>query len=1459
MRVALSLESHYNKPYTNKVSDEQVKGMKRVFISYSRRNKTFAERLARDLDDAGLDVWIDFRQITGGELWQNEIYRGIELSEFIIFCMSPDSVKSVWCNKEITAAREQGKLIIPIMVVDAYEDLQASESLSWILNVHFLSFVDRYEQAFPELLEALPGSRPVGAYDIVDPANVPNPFKGLEAFQQTDSHFFFGREKMIERSLKRIQETRFLAFVGASGSGKSSLVRAGILPALRNGKVPQSETWRTAIFTPGNKPLESLVTRIMPYLGEDDTRTTERVIKNVQNPEIVQQYINSILEDAPKGSRLLIVIDQFEEVFTRASDADAEAFINVLVAAANFKNSRLQIIVTMRSDFFGSLGRYPALAQLFEQENMIIVTDMTAANIRRAIEGPVQALGLKYEDGLVDRILDDVRSQPGSLPLLQYALRQLFDKREGRVLTQAAYDSIGGVRKALAQHAEEIYSSLTTEQQEVARRLLLRLVEVGESGDATRRKVARSELRFNDIEDSTVNEVIDLLTAADSRLLIASREIRADEADDSEPLIWLELSHEALIREWDRFKTWVSSRLEDLQYNTELRKLSQDWVAGGRDSAYLLIGKRLTRAEVWIEDADANDLQRDFIAASLEARQEAQRIEHERQENELEAQRKTSARFRLLSILLVIGFIGSLIGIVISLTQANQLETANDRLSDQARSLEEQAVVLQNTANELVLAANESRSLALSAEADRAFIDRDTDLALALATSAIGDDVALTPIRSRSTLNDIALAAGTRRIINTPDLTIESIAYSPDALRIATGLDSGEIIIWDVPTGDEILRWQAHDGVVTSIDFHPNGTQIVSGSGGTENNLRVWNAETGQEIATLSYHHNRVTSVIYTPDGQFFISGSIDQSYVIWRSEGFGVAHVGKLDTDINYIDVTADPLEWIIAIADNNSILIMNQEWETLSDISPAEDNLTSGLTSIRLNPTGSLLMVGFVNGEIALFDPRTGELSQTFIGSDGRVNVVDFLPRDSKVIAGLDDGTMRIWDVVTSRQTDVFNLGTSIRSLAVNRSQVRMAVSMEGQMRIWDIQGSAEIKRFVGHQARVSAVAYHPDGQHILSGSFDKTLLLWDASDASVVRSYVGHEGSVVALAFNNSGTNFISGASDKTARIWDTETGEIIATLRGHTANVTSVAWSATSTMVATGALDNRVILWDADTGDQVAVLEGHTGSITSLDFSADGSMLVSGSFDNTLKVWDVASATVKQTFVGHTKSVFAGTFNADGTQIVSGSVDLTVRIWDVQTGREVRRVEGHDRVINQVAFVPDSKAIITASSDGTLRLWDTDTGIEVYRYTVQNNFGRAVAMRAVAISGDGRKAVTGMEDATVRQWEILPTLASLIQWTLDNRFIQPLTCKEQILFDLQEELPGEQQVFVNSLEPTVNLLFDPSQGAVTGVASNGEAVDLIEKQTIRDNEVFYQVCTANSQIGWIPDDLLDGVSP
>lgn len=1416
--------------------------MKRVFISYSRQNKAFAERLARDLDDAGLEVWIDFRQITGGELWQNEIYRGIERSEFVIFCMSPSAISSVWCNREITIARQQNKLIIPIMVLDAYDDLSDSPSLRWILDIHFISFIHDYETAYTQLLESLPGARPIGVYDEFDPIQAQNPFKGLEAFQQTDAHFFFGRDPMIQRSLQRVQTTPFLAFVGASGSGKSSLVRAGILPALRKGKIAGSDTWQTAIFTPGEHPLEALVTRVMPYL-KTNNRTVERVIQNMQDPDIMRQYVDDILSDTPPTSRLVIIVDQFEEVFTRASSSEAREFVNTLVTIATTPDMRVQFMITMRADFFGSLSQYPRLAQLFEAQNMIIVTEMTAANIRRAIEDPVKAVGLHYEDGLVDRILDDVRSQPGSLPLLQYALHQLFDKRQGAVLTHATYDDIGGVQRALAQHAEEIYSSLTQIQQNIARRLLLHLVEVGNSGEATRRRVPHTDLTFDDIHDGAVHDVLDILTAAGSRLVIASREINIEEDSQSIPIVWYEVSHEALIREWSRFRTWVSAHLEDLQYSTELRRLSQDWMASGRDAAYLLVGKRLNRAEIWLENADANELQRAYINASVKAHNQREDAEKARQQRELNLERKNASRLRLLALVLVIGFIGSIIASIVLMAQRNTLELITAQLSQRTLELEAESA--------------QSLSLALSAEADRAFADRETDLALALALEASNGTNA--PIRAQSTLNRIALAAGTRQRIDTDGLTILSLADNPTGTQVTAGLDNGEIITWSVISGEIVSRWQAHTSGVTSIAYHPNGTRIVSGSSDTSDNLRVWDATSGALTQSLPYHTTPVTSIQYTPDGAFFVSTSTNTPYIVWSNETLSAVTSGAYDTYVQIIDATQDlSANWTIATADTRSITTLNSAWATVTTIRPSDFGIAGDVTSMRIKADGAMIIAGFTTGEVGLWNARNGTLVQTFPSSGSQAVAVDFLPRDNKIIAGFDDGTMRIWDIVTARQTDAFMMTSPIHHLSINPTRGRMIVAQKDELRIWDIQGSEELQRFIGHDGQVAAVAYHPTNQFILSGSFDTTLMLWNAENAQALQSFVGHTGAVVALDFNGDGSRFISSANDQTVRIWTTHSNEMTRIFTEHTSNVRAVTWHPSSTQVASGDFDNRILIWDADTGIIQHELLGHTGAIASLQFSPDGTLLLSGSFDDTLKLWDVATGEELQTFSGHTASVSAGRFNQDATQIISGASDNTIRTWDVTSGRELRRFEGHDRVINQVAFVTDSNAIMSASADGTLRLWDTLSGSEIYRYSVVNSFGRSIAMRSVTLSKDGRRAITGMSDGTIRQWQILPTIDSLIQWTQDNRFVPQLDCNEEILFGLQTTHDMGQQVFINSEAATINLLLSPTDSVGTGAGVSGESASVIDQQTLSDGRTFYQVCSDSSAFGWIEDTVLDGIS-
>ena len=830
--------------------------MNRVFVSYSRRNKSVAERIARDLSDAGMDVWVDWRQIQAGEFWQDEIFRGIERSEIVVVCLSPPAVKSEWVQREVNTARDQGKIILPVMIVEAYNELSETDNMKWLLDRHWIHFEGRYEQALPELLAALPGKRKIGTFDVFDVDKIPNPFKGLEAFQQTDADFFFGRERLIEKSLHRLRQDRpirFLGVVGASGSGKSSLVRAGVIPVLRKGeKLPGSEQWRIAMLTPGMNPVDALARRLAPLIEDQDQDEIEANLRsNVAN-------VDALIDAAAGDTRLLLVVDQFEEVFTRAGQSERDLFLDMMHRVITTPQGKGTVLITMRADFFDHIGHYPALAEVFEQENMVIVTEMRGSELLRTIEGPAHAVRLEYDRGLPQRILEDVQRQPGSLPLLQYALTELYKHREGNRLTTAAYNQIGGVQQALASHAETIYQELNAAQRGILRRILLRLIEVSSSGEATRRRVARADLTFRDVSDEAVQEVLELMTAAESRLLITSREIRASD-DDSAPTIWVEVSHEALIREWDRFQEWVADNVESLRYGSELLQSAQDWQQSNHDNAYLLTGNRLVRAEHWVEDADASDLQRLFIQMSIEERERTQAQRRAQIERELQLQRQSATRLRYFVGVLVIALIVAvgLTGFALTaLNRANESEQeAQSALSD--------AEVARATA---VANSEQARSLALAASANRALSDFDSDLALLLAVEA--NEIFEPPTQSQRVLAEVSYAPGTRRILDEHEGAVRAVAFSPDS-SMALAADGEVLVLWDARTGDVIRRIgegdTGHQDTINVVEFSPNGFHAISGS--DDGGLFMWDVLTGDLIREFSGHEDGITAMDFSPDG----------------------------------------------------------------------------------------------------------------------------------------------------------------------------------------------------------------------------------------------------------------------------------------------------------------------------------------------------------------------------------------------------------------------------------------------------------------------------------------------------------------------------------------------------------------------------------------------------------------
>jgi formylglycine-generating enzyme required for sulfatase activity len=621
--------------------------MKGAFISYSHEDSVFAERLARDLRDAGLEVWIDFRSIGIGTEWEQAIFKGLDASDLMLVCLTPPAVNSEWVRREVLLARSRQLPVIPLLVKKRSETADGPQETMALLRQYEetrrlpdIQMVDferfGYERAFPMLLEQLPGViRPAPATEperVIDPARIPNPFKGLEAFQQTDAHLFFGREDLTQKLLDRLGDQRadrFLAVVGASGSGKSSLVRAGLIPKIRAGALPGSADWPLAIFTPGAFPIRALSLRLMPVVAERGLNPAALEVLE-QGTEGLHVLAESLLTEAPRTTRLVLVIDQFEEVFTRASEREARPFLDLLHAAVTLPQGRALVVLTLRADFFDRLSGYPDLAALFEQESMVIAADMQPEALRRSIEGPAAVVGLAYDPGLVARILEEVRAQPGTLPLMEYALKRLYDRREGQRLTTPAYEAMGGVRGALAEHAEFIYAGLDATRQDMLRRLLVHLVVVSETGEATRRQVRRADLAFRGVPAEALDELIAQLTAPENRLLVVSRDIQRGDAPAE---VTLEVSHEALIREWERYRDWIADDEAALRYGGDLLKDAQDWERAGRDNAYLLTGSRLAQARAWLEDADPTDVQREYVQASTaEDERQAQLKEQEQAE-----------------------------------------------------------------------------------------------------------------------------------------------------------------------------------------------------------------------------------------------------------------------------------------------------------------------------------------------------------------------------------------------------------------------------------------------------------------------------------------------------------------------------------------------------------------------------------------------------------------------------------------------------------------------------------------------------------------------------------------------------------------------------------------------------------------------------------------------------------
>ena len=915
-----------------------------------------------------------------------------------------------------------------------------------------------------------------------------NPYKGLRAFQQADAADFFGRTAMIQRVLDRLQEpvveNNFLAVIGPSGSGKSSLVKAGVLPALRSGRVPGSENWFYAEMVPGEVPLEELASALLSVSSSPLPGVVETLREHADGLAM------GVYEALPsRENKLLLMIDQFEELFTQVElESDRQQFLDLILNAVNAENSPVIIIATLRADFYDRPLLYQGFGELIRARTELVLP-LNDEELAETIEGPAHRVGAVVEEGLIEAIIDDVREQPGALPLLQYALTELFERREGALLTTAAYLDIGGTLGALAKRAEEVFRRFNEPGQNMARQMFLRLVTLGEGQEDTRRRILQSELlTLGDRE--IVEDVIDRFGRY--RLLTFDR----DEATRSSTV---EVAHEALIRQWERLREWLTESRQDVRMERELLHAATDWEASKQDPSYLMQGNRLLTFEEWMETSTLrlNELEIAFMTASLAARDERDAIERARQERERQLEQQKARNMRIAAGIFAAA---AVIAVILSLFAFDQRNQAEEQrvIADEQRMVaetereraDEQRLIAVDAMHVAEVNERKNLSLSLAANARTALSENDPALALPVAIAArhVFDppEAEVLRILGRSAFSpgprfrftdsprsilgvDISADgatsayAGTEGVIYLVDTgsgaalgsietgsPISAVAFSPDGAQIAAALADATVGVWHIDSGEEIHRLSGHELVVSDVEFSADGATLASSSADTT--VRLWDAASGEALHTLQAHIDYVIKLSFSPDGARLASAS----------SAIGIA--------------TSDRTE------ENNTVQI----W----DVASGENILTippegpGYYRDVEFSPDGQTLAASTwssaLGGNVRIFDAETGEQVQRIYAHRENIPNIEFAPDGNSLATAATDASIKIWNIdLAVPVASYVDFGLAIQDIEYTPAGDYMLVALGQEHHfpdgsdnpansaaiLWDLQNRAQSRVYTGH----------------------------------------------------------------------------------------------------------------------------------------------------------------------------------------------------------------------------------------------------------------------------------------------------------------------------------------------------------------------------------------------------------
>lgn len=1058
------------------------------------------------------------------------------------------------------------------------------------------------------------------------------------------------------------------------------------------------------------------------------------------------------------ASTFVVVIDQFEELFTLCdSEAERVGFVEDLLSLVASPLAH-RVVLTVRSDFESFIARHPVLYDRYKI-GRVAVTPPNAVELRQTIEGPAELVGLKFEVGVIDRLLQELLGEPAGLPLLQFTLRRLWEERHRNRVTMECYDRVGGGRHALARRADAIYDAMIPEDQPTARRiLLLAALAVDDKHELTRTRLLRSQLLTHS-DDERGERVLDRLI--EERLLRQTVNPHAVEPQ-------VEVAHEALVRNWPRLVNWLQEAQTGRDEQRQLEARAKEWIRLGRGRGGLLDEVALRVAEQVLQRMPRHGLRvsDELIALLNESRIQVQAS----RARVLASLRRERWRFAIGTVL-AIALVVTVAGVAMLASSIRRYRIA------QQEDLQQQA----RLAHSLATSNLESGRLWLL---DGHPMQALPYLAAAKAEGIDGSAIRLLFGQAMGSVPSVTLAGH--------DAAVRSVAFNPQGTQCVTASDDGSARIWPTPWGSPARQTLSHRGPITSAGFSRDGLRVVTVS--RDRTARVWDARTGDMIATLE-HDGAVRAAAFSPDGRYVATASQNVAQVWNVLTGSKQRTFFEHQGAITSVVFPQDGERLLTASADHTAVI-----WDTSTGNQLATFKHDGAIAVAAYSADGAHVVTASEDRTARVWDGATGKPITPPLQHQGSVTAAAFSADGKRVVTASDDRTAKVWDAAAGTLATTLEHQDAVIAVAFSPDGTRVATaSRDHTARVWEVASGAPITVPLLHPGAITSLAFSPDGKQVATASEDRTARLWGATMKTRVTVTLPHRSPIQSARFSTDGSRVVTAGDDHMVRVWDVRTGapmtppfgdrgpltvafsedgRWVVTARKkppikeseqsevtvwdptvwdvmtgrpaaaplhHQDEVTAMAFSRDGTRLATASSDLTARVWNVKEGSPLPASFTAQGRVVAVVFSPDGTRLATASKDNNARLWDVMSGKLIAT-LEHRRGVTAVAFSADGALLITASEDHTARVWNVATGEPITPPLQHHDIVNVAIFSPDARRVLTASNDGTARVWDAASGSPVTP-PLEHRQG----VTAAAFNFDGTLVATASKDSTARIWD------------------------------------------------------------------------------------------------------------